>query len=858
MTTSAQTTMLYVCNIMLGDSLIVVPQKTNDFTKYLHELDITSAIDVNGTTELHINLENNGMHDFMYIKILDNASRAFNFDMLMNALTCGLDYFNTFHITFGIKDRIMRWVKSLGNYSYTWTELLEKPNYDLELFTKRFWPYFNAGNKDWKHIATSARYSKDKSKTTGPGKEEGKVRYEYPSDKDNVVNDILKMLDDNTLSSNEIAKEYQMEYNISQKFNNFLGYSVLDPSKYPNLDKIINHLKSLEKLNMRPVLFEAILRLMITPSACHIIKIPEFWDMAQSFIAEHDMYKDLVYYYMYYAMFILGHEDTVMFSQIKRNYRIIFAHHEAVSLPKTYMMHIERDPYIQRLSGETYLTNSVPYYLRCKRYIQPIDVFERRLYLATGGALANINLAACNAAVSGSILVPCNSYSELEDDFARVRFNTMRNIPHAIKFNDDLYTPVGKEKLTEKEKDFMSYLEYYYPSYHSLTATDYVSQVLVKLPVDDKQHSAIDEEKNDLNNKKGKIKYNSITDIDISVTADNYDTFSKVALIIAGQIRRNCAHIGEVWIHKVITVSSFKYKLYGPGLIRPIDLFRVPYGPDRMVKKFHCPVVRSWYDGASITNQDTANKYLCEFRGYWNHAVLDKTNAAYTTTTGKYNNTTKDGFELISTDVVYSDDETEDNSINAESETSSNNVEDDAKNDIESKSDETNHHYRGLNILYSSVCALNSGVNGGYKWFFNSKPCVEVILKIAQRGYTTIINNKEMDAIISYMKNSPRWKDFVADDIDIRGTMSKDHLFFTPDKTATGIRYKLRRFNKPGIETYSKKLYVGLVKAKSVYGADLTIKDNKKVYMPDTNKINMFIEYMGQTQQDEFSDGDDL
>jgi hypothetical protein len=48
-----------------------------------------------------------------------------------------------------------------------------------------------------------------------------------------------------------------------------------------------------------------------------------------------------------------------------------------------------------------------------------------------------------------------------------------------------------------------------------------------------------------------------------------------------------------------------------------------------------------------------------------------------------------------------------------------------------------------------------------------------------------------------------------------------------------------------------------MVKGKTEYDVDLTIKDNTKVYMPDTNKINSFVEYMEQIHEDEFSDGDD-
>ena len=93
-------------------------------------------------------------------------------------------------------------------------------------------------------------------------------------------------------------------------------------------------------------------------------------------------------------------------------------------------------------------------------------------------------------------------------------------------------------------------------------------------------------------------------------------------VILANQIKSNCIHIGEVWIKKIYTLATFKYKIYGPGLIRPIDLFRIPYPPEKMVKKFHCPIVRSWYDGKnknynnknifSQQHEKTIDEYLCK------------------------------------------------------------------------------------------------------------------------------------------------------------------------------------------------------------------------------------------------------
>jgi hypothetical protein len=159
-------------------------------------------------------------------------------------------------------------------------------------------------------------------------------------------------------------------------------------------------------------------------------------------------------------------------------------------------------------------------------------------------------------------------------------------------------------------------------------------------------------------------------------------------------------------------------------------------------------------------------------------------------------------------------------------------------------------------MINSSLCAALSGVNNSYKWFYNSKPCVDVILKYAQRGYSTICTTKEIAALKEYMKLDIRWKDFASSDIDMRGMVSRDHLFFNPCHYNAGLRYNLRVFKKPHTVLYSKCLYVGFPKCITEYNVDLTVKNNTKIIMPDLGKVNLFIEYMEQIKADEFSDSD--
>jgi hypothetical protein len=757
---------------LFDEYVISIPQKNDSYLQHVKDISINEKTGKK-MHESNMIVLNRVYHGSLYSNVLDNAPITFTLDLLLYALKIGVEYFKPMQISAKTKNRIQCWVKSLGKYSYTWTELLDKPNYSLELFTKRYWPFYNVESKDWQNIILEAKTS------------------DYATE---IVSDTP---DVNT------NRDYKLETTVSQKYNNYLGYSVMDPANYPDMNKIFIRLKTLMDIGLTTLMFEAVLRFLITPSTCHIIKETALWELINP-IMEDPSYKRIFFHYFYYAMFILHHEDTIMFSQVRRNYRIIFNHTEALCMPTTYHIHMELDPYIQQLTGETYMAESIPFYLRCKRHLNSKQIFERRFFLATGGALAGIPLHKYKAAVSGSILIPCLTYTELEEDFVSIRFNTSRN---DSKARTNLYEFC--DKLTEKEKNFISYLEYYYPSYHSLTDKDHVNTVMTQVKKTEIKGNT--EEKS--SEEPVKKKYNQISDIDISISAETYDIFKELATMLAIKIQDNCKHIGDVWIRKIQTMSSFKYEIYGPGLMRPIDLFRIPYGPDKMTKKFHVPIVRTWYDGRN-------NQYGESLKSISNDDTIDQ-------------------FWI----TKLEDDIDDDYNLSGEKSTDS---------ATESMYEKGIHSYR------SCLCAALSGVNDSYKWFSCNKVPVDVVLKYAQRGISTELNKKEIHALIAFMKLSDRWAPFInSPQFDVCGSMSINHIFFHPDAVDSGIRFELRKFNSGITKFYSRKQPVGIAKTETIYEANLAVKNNNKVLMPDLDIISKFVDYIEQTNYDEYSDGEE-
>jgi hypothetical protein len=96
------------------------------------------------------------------------------------------------------------------------------------------------------------------------------------------------------------------------------------------------------------------------------------------------------------------------------------------------------------------------------------------------------------------------------------------------------------------------------------------------------------------------VEYNQLADVDISITAKTFEDFQEKAHQLYLRIKENCASRGEVWLKAIVTPNAVKYALYGPGLVRPMEIFRIFYSPLKMVKKFHVNCVKMYYDGAQV------------------------------------------------------------------------------------------------------------------------------------------------------------------------------------------------------------------------------------------------------------------
>ncbi len=485
-------------------------------------------------------------------------------------------YYKNYEISSYFKKTFKKYVNEYVD-TLLWESILIKIDYSYYIFKKRRLPYVNVMDPTWKKINIDST----------------KEEYNFNNDR--------------TL--------------ITSNSHNCTTWDVLDFVHNNNIDEQVYIIKNLFKLGLIHYAVKLFIHNLMSPVTCHIIKNKDVWKYVGALINVDKQFYDPVNYGCCYAMYILKHEELIVSNKINQNHRFVFTIDEATNLPNFSNTHIENSPYVMQIIGEKYIADSCIFRLVGNRKINTKEEFLRRFHLLTGGAFENINLKEYSASITGSILIPCAHVSPLEELFKNSKFNR------------------GSYSHTPND-DFLNYSEYYYPSYDSLNEEEYYQntknkktpnvrlngyvkefkntswvqeylnnpfiteinqtskdeQIKIQNVVDELDLD-LDEEFNEQdinNNTPQKINKGEMSDIDLSITG-NIETFIKNTIIIYTAIVNNCKNKGPVYIEEVITHSSFKYKIYGPGLTRPIDVFNISFQPIRMIKTFHVNCVKMYY-----------------------------------------------------------------------------------------------------------------------------------------------------------------------------------------------------------------------------------------------------------------------
>lgn len=105
------------------------------------------------------------------------------------------------------------------------------------------------------------------------------------------------------------------------------------------------------------------------------------------------------------------------------------------------------------------------------------------------------------------------------------------------------------------------------------------------------------------------------------------------------------------------------------------------------------------------------------------------------------------------------------------------------------------YDFKQVYMTRNCAAALITGINESYNWFSNNKNPMDVILKYAQRGYTTILNIKELECVDQFCRTGERWQYARGNSADtyssIVGNFDHNHIFFRVDAVPRGIRLGL-------------------------------------------------------------------
>lgn len=465
-------------------------------------------------------IEKNKINKIMFSSILDEYyEQDKKIEEMILLCHKAYKYFGEFKASITINKAIDDYV-SRQHCKWVWRNLSNRPDYNKCLLSTRFWPYFESESKEWKEV---------------------NIEIKNKSDSGGVVADALD-------NQKDIYKD---EEDMAEKNNNFKGWSLLQHSEYNN-DAINARISLIVLLREQGLEKQALLlayQILTNPKEAHVITMGNFWKAVEG------LDKEIIFNGLYYAMYILKHEETIMLGKIDPDSRCVFKLEDAQYLPSyPILSNPENNPYIQQIAYSGLKAYTCPTYLNVNRRINTVEETNRRFNHITKGVFNNIPFKELGLAISGSILLPCVAYNDLETNFS----------------------------------SWEAYLEYYYPSIKSLSK---------------KEYSIYMEKFNEKKIKKEVKFMNDISDIDICCTTEpnDFNRFREVKDIFVKYLNQALKDMNiteEVQVVEVETITQFNFRIRVPILDYHIELFRISYHPGIMTKNFHLGNVKMWWDGS--------------------------------------------------------------------------------------------------------------------------------------------------------------------------------------------------------------------------------------------------------------------
>ncbi len=474
-----------------------------------------------------------------------------------------------------------------------WKKLVEKKDFLCCLLEKRTFPYTSITSSVWNDAAATnfaKEYEIRNAKKTDEKADGGSVKVETDAGEEKVKVEKEK----------QIPMHAQEEETQRHFVTNYHDWALLGEHLYSCVDKPLQLVNCLTQIGMRKLALYTMARCMTSPYTCHIIKVPTVAAFLRDVFANGDAESiNLAIYALTYAMYVLRHEEITSQDAIRNTHRYVFTLAEAHAMPMipiTNMnnadakgIHIDHHPYLPLLKGDTpgiTLAQLAPFVLLGPRRILDMKEFQHRFDLVSNNLFEGIDLRSFNCCVTGSILAPCVATSPLEENFRGNKLQEKKKWCEVLRYEG-------------ADAEFMGFLEYYYPGYYSLTEEERA------------RATAKDEEDNLFRQRlppiapadaKAAAAYNVLSDIDLAIHTKDRAIFDSYVMQIYIRMRLNAKRkgLGSLHIRKILTISSYRYAIYGTATMRPVEIFMTDRHPIKLVRDFHFPNVRMYYDSHEV------------------------------------------------------------------------------------------------------------------------------------------------------------------------------------------------------------------------------------------------------------------
>lgn len=284
-----------------------------------------------------------------------------------------------FCISETITRKLIQYIEDHDAGSQIWRDLSAKKDYSYNLWERRYWPNIGVSEKNhlWKKINSKV------------------AKHDYPLE---------------ITGESDEATEYRLELQVANnKFNNNYASYEIPKHPYRDLNPAINVMNLFLEINRKDLCTRMFAYIVINPNNAHIVKMDSFWNICgMLFKRENVEEENMLMYLLHFPLYILSHEESIVFTRVSVPSRIVLTADEASKFIQFRGVHIQRNPYVQVMTGAEKLELITPYYNRdTTRTIVDQKQFNTYFEWATGGVFKGINLIALKSVVSGSVIRAC-------------------------------------------------------------------------------------------------------------------------------------------------------------------------------------------------------------------------------------------------------------------------------------------------------------------------------------------------------------------------------------------------------------------------------------------------------------------